>query len=104
VDKISNAEELARELVVIEEGSATAKGTLGSVLVDLGKAQEGKELLQEVLTCSESRLDMVFTCVFLALAERALGNEGAALTHAKNARLINPKDPILQRLWAENPV
>jgi hypothetical protein len=73
----------------------TLIGSRGSVLVELGRYQEGKQLLETVAFSSDAApFDALMSRVFLARAEHALGNAGLAgdlITKARSA-ITNPGD------------
>jgi dienelactone hydrolase len=67
----------------------TLIGSRGSVLVELGRYQEGKALLQAVVFAKGGPLlDSLLTRMFLARAEFALGNRAAANRLITEARAI----------------
>ena len=67
----------------------TLIGSRGSVLVELGRYQEGKALLRTVVFAKGAPLmDSLLTRIFLARAEHALGNAAAARRLMVEARAI----------------
>jgi hypothetical protein len=57
----------------------TLVGSRGAVLVELGRYQEGKALLEGVaFTVDTESFDVLMSSIFLARAEHALGNGAAA--------------------------
>jgi len=94
------SEILSRELVVLQNNSITSKGTLGSVLIDLGKTEEGAAMLKEVLEKTETITDKIYSNIFLALATQAEGNLKLAREYAQQARKIDVGCATLNRISA----
>jgi hypothetical protein len=91
------ADQLSQRLLKINDCIST-RGTRGSVLVDLGRTDEGWTMLQHVLWKTASEFDQVYTHIFLALAESQRGNLAVAREHAGEAKRIDPACPALQRV------
>jgi tetratricopeptide (TPR) repeat protein len=91
-------EKLSRELVASDPDNISKRGTLGSILVDLGRIEEGKALLHEVLIKTTSTIDKTYSYVFLALAAKQEGNLELARDHAQKAVGINSASPALKRV------
>jgi hypothetical protein len=65
----------------------TLRGSRGAVLVELGRYQEGTELLAPLVAAQPGKsFDTFMSCVFLARAEHAMGNDAAAQALATTAR------------------
>jgi hypothetical protein len=65
----------------------TLRGSRGAVLVELGRYEEGKALLVQLVGSQPGNgFDAFMTCVFLAHAEHGLGNVAAARALAAVAR------------------
>jgi hypothetical protein len=65
----------------------TLAGTRGAVLVELGRYQEGKALLEPLARADTTPpFDTLMTEIFLAHAEHALGDAGAATELMTRAR------------------
>jgi membrane-associated protease RseP (regulator of RpoE activity) len=63
----------------IEPEAITLIGSRGAVLVEIGRYQEGKSLLETVMFNDEAApFDLFMSRIFLARAEHALGNVAAA--------------------------
>jgi hypothetical protein len=76
----------------------TTRGTRGSILVDLGRIDEGKALLHEVLIKTTSPIDKSYSHIFLAMAAKQEGNLELAREHAEKAAGINSASPALKRV------
>jgi hypothetical protein len=87
------ADRLSQRLLALSNSIST-RGTRGSVLVDLGRVEEGKRLLAE----TSSKMDRAYANAFLALAAKAEGQLDAARKHAAAARKTDPASPVLARV------
>jgi Peptidase family M50 len=77
----------SRQALALYPGLPTLLGSRGAVLVELGRYEEGKGLLAPLAAASQAgSLDSFMNRAFLALADRALGNETAARQLANAAR------------------
>jgi hypothetical protein len=77
----------SRQALALGPELPTLLGSRGAVLVELGRYEEGKALLAPLAAASQAgSLDAFISRAFLALAERALGNEVTALQFANAAR------------------
>ena len=105
-DNLPLADEYSRELLTNNTDVITYKGSRGSVLIDLGKLEEGKSLLEEVFSRTKSDFDRVISAAFLAIAEHRLGNPTAAQDWLARATAIDPSSLALKRarcLLEQNP-
>jgi hypothetical protein len=93
----SQSDELSRRLLELEDTVST-RGTRGSVLVDIGRIDEGKAILLDVLAKTKSAIDTAYSNIFLALAERQLGNLDLAREYAHSAAKADSTCPALQRV------
>jgi hypothetical protein len=96
-DHLPLADAYSADLLANDPNEITFKGSRGSVLVDLGKFDEGKPLLQEVFSISKSEVDRVISAAFIAIAEHNLGHPESAANWLKEATSINPSSPATQR-------
>jgi tetratricopeptide (TPR) repeat protein len=98
---LQNSEEMERlssELMSGNPGSISVMGTRGSILIDLGRIDEGKAMLKEVLAKTESLIDKVYSNIFLALAEKQQGNLELARENAARAAKLDPECTALKRV------
>jgi tetratricopeptide (TPR) repeat protein len=91
-------DQFSQKLMTTTHQSITAQGTRGSVLIDLGRIDEGSAMLREVLSKTTSDLDKTYANIFLALAEKQKGNLDAARAHAREAVSVNHDCPAIQRI------
>lgn len=84
--------------LLASENTISTRGTRGSVLIDLGRIEEGKAMLMEVLSKTNSRIDKSYSNIFLALAAKSEGQLDRAADHALAARQIDPACPALCRI------
>src|SRR5262249_17722142 len=81
----------------------TLAGRRGAVLVELGRYQEGKALLEGVaFTVDTESFDVLMSSIFLARAEHALGNGAAAaalMTQVRsNTAQAGPNEPAVSNV------
>jgi len=93
-----NAADLLSQRLLTMTDTISTRGTRGSVLVDIGRSEEGKQLLNEVLTKTTSKLDKTYANAFLSLAAQSEGNLTAARDYAWAAREADPGSPVLARV------
>ncbi len=91
-------DELSQKLAEIEKNTITSRGTRGSVLIDLGRIEEGKAMLEDVLDKTTSTIDKTYANIFLALAAKQQSNLTLAREHAEKASKIDPACPALKRV------
>ena len=96
------------QLVELEPDRPTRWGSRGSVLVELGRYQEGKALLAALAAPDQPPFDAFMSRVFIAFAENGLGNTAAARQSADAARATTGVTPaiaaaVLARLDRELP-
>jgi tetratricopeptide (TPR) repeat protein len=91
------AERLSVRLLQLNDCLST-RGTRGSVLIDLGRIEEGKAMLKDVLIKTTSTIDKSYANIFLALAEKQEGNLTLAREYAEKAAKIDPDCPALKRV------
>lgn len=91
-------DQLSETLVQNSNQSITSKGTRGSVLIDLGRIEEGSAILKDVLRETTSTIDKSYANIFLALAEKQQGNLTLAREYAEKAAKIDPACPALKRV------
>jgi tetratricopeptide (TPR) repeat protein len=91
-------EKLSQELMETNPGNISVMGTRGSVLIDLGRVEEGSAMLKEVLEKTDSSIDKSYGNIFLALAEKQRGNLPLAREYAQKAVKVDPDCPALKRV------
>lgn len=96
-DQPEVADRLSKQLMEITD-SVSVRGTRGSILVDLGRLDEGSTMLKEVLEKTMNTIDKTYANIFLALAEKQRGNLESAREHAKNAAKTDPACLALKRV------
>jgi peptidase M50-like protein len=82
-------EEWSRRALEIGPDIATLRGSRGAALVDLGRAAEGKGLLEPLVGAAPTSFDALLSHIFLARAEHALGNMERSRYLAAEARAIS---------------
>jgi hypothetical protein len=78
----------------LEPDAITLVGSRGAALVEIGRYQEGKSLLEKIVFADEaSPFDVFMSRIFLARAEHALGNAAAAREYMMGVPCIVPTGP-----------
>jgi hypothetical protein len=88
---------LSLQLLAYDD-SITARGTRGSILIDLDRVEEGKVILKDVLEKTKSPVDKSYANTFLALAEKRQGNIDLARFYAREALKSDPHAVVLKRI------
>jgi len=96
-ENFERAHQLSAQLLEIED-TISARGTRGAILIDIGRVEEGKKMLTEVLAKSSSAMDQTYSNIFLALAFKTEGDIARARDHARAAVTLNPTAPALGRV------
>jgi len=73
------------------------KGTRGSVLVELGKLDEGIALLKDSFQKTDYAKGKASNAAYLAFAESRKGNRSKAEQYIEIAAKFDPECPLLQR-------
>jgi hypothetical protein len=76
----------------------TLRGTLGSILFELGDLERAEPLLSEVADCSEADIDRAITSVYLAVIHAARGEVEEANGYLETARFKGRKNPVVGRI------
>lgn len=77
------------------------RGTRGSVLIELGQAEEGLELLRSSLEKTDTSKDKASTMCYIAIGEARRGNQAEAQRYVQTARLLDPQYVFLERASRE---
>ncbi|MDB6166283.1 MAG: hypothetical protein JWQ83_1423, partial [Lacunisphaera sp.] len=96
-DLLNQAEAWANLALRCSPNALTLKGTLGGVLVDLGRVDEGLPLLREVLAKSECEIDQVICLAYLAMIAQREKNLPEAKRLLGQAQAIQPDQAIVKR-------
>src|SRR5262249_49327040 len=84
----SRLEEWSRRALELGPDVPTIRGSCGSVLVELGRNEEGKATLEPLVAAAGSPMDLVLSRTFLARAEQRLGDGATAHRLIGEARAI----------------
>lgn len=84
----SRLDEWSRRALELGPDVPTIRGSYGSVLVELGRNEEGKAVLEPVVAADGSDMDRVLSRTFLARAEHRLGDSARARHLIGEAREI----------------
>ncbi|MFO1447050.1 MAG: hypothetical protein U1F61_02640 [Opitutaceae bacterium] len=100
-DLLQEADGWSQKALQLAPAAITLKGTRGSVLVELGRYEDGIGLLLEVARRSECRVDRVVSSAYLAKAFSCNGNTAEAKRWMDRARSLNPTHPVVGRIAKE---
>jgi predicted Zn-dependent protease len=78
------------------------RGTKGSLLVELGRVEEGVSILEEVYKGSRSEMDQGIAALYLAIAAQNSGDTKGARRWTRRARWLHPEPWLYQRLIERN--
>ncbi|MBI5380410.1 MAG: tetratricopeptide repeat protein [Opitutae bacterium] len=101
LDLLPEAEAWCTEALKYAPDAITLKGTRGSVLVELGRIDEGMALLREVIKQSECAIDRAVSSSYLAKAHAAKGDHCEARQWIEKARGIDPNHIVVKRITAQ---
>jgi hypothetical protein len=97
---LTQADGWSREAMKLAGYSKTIQGTRGAILVELGKYEEGKQLLLPLTKPENDLIDIVISCYYLAKADHRLGNNEQSWGWLKLAEKVSKKDPGLSEIFA----
>ncbi len=100
---LPDAGKWCREALTLTPGRLALRGTLGSLLVESGRDEEGSVMLREVLASTPSAEERGVFAVYLALAAHRLGQEPARRDYQRQARRYCTQPALLKRLSTELP-
>ncbi len=89
----------ADRALALDPSSATLQGTRGSLLMELGRWEEGAEILHRVRAASASPIDQGISALYLALAAREQGRQEEARALAADAFRLYPGQAWMQLRW-----
>jgi tetratricopeptide (TPR) repeat protein len=98
IDLLVRADAWSNEALRHAPLAITLKGTRGSVLIELGRLDEGINLLREVLKVSEDSIDQCISHAYLAKAAACKANFTEARTLLAKAVAIQPDHRVVKRI------
>ncbi|MCU0545227.1 MAG: site-2 protease family protein [Oscillatoriaceae cyanobacterium Prado104] len=100
---LKEADRWSQAAIKLASQSKTLKATRGAILIELGRHEEGKQLLLPSIEPENEALDIAVSSCYLAKAEYFLGNTEKVnewLAHAK--KINNPEaNKVLKRIQKE---
>jgi tetratricopeptide (TPR) repeat protein len=100
-DYLDEAAFWSRKALELSPNDLTLKGTLGSLLVEQDRLDEGEVLLREVFESSTSDFDYGICAFYLALVAKRRGNERESTRLARRAKRTVPEPWLLSRISEE---
>lgn len=100
---LNDADRWSEEAIKLASYSKTLKGTRGAILVELGRYDEGKQLLLPLTEPENDALDIAVSSCYIAKAEYFLGNIERVNAWLANAKEIGGADAnkVLKRIQKE---
>lgn len=99
---LTEADGWSREALRLAGYSKTVQGTRGAILIEIGKYEEGKQLLLPLIDPANDWFDRMVSSYYLALADHRLGNREQARGWLKGAEEIGKTrmfDGIKQEIY-----
>src|SRR5262245_30226031 len=90
---LTQADGWTQEAMKLAGFSKTIQGTRGAILVELGKYEEGKQMLFPLTAPDNDPIDITISGYYLAKADHRLGNSEQALVWLKQAEKVGKKVP-----------
>jgi hypothetical protein len=87
-DWLADADRWSYEALEAVPNSVTLLGTRGSVLAELGRNSEARKLLREVWERTESDIDRVYCCLYLAWLDAQDGRHAEAAQRLDQAKVL----------------
>lgn len=97
-DYLPEADAWSKEALELRPREFTLKGTRGAVLIELGRIEEGKALLREVLEKSSDANDRSISLAYLELAASKQDDQKAAEEMLARAKKESPHCPVLEKI------
>jgi tetratricopeptide (TPR) repeat protein len=100
-DLLPEADAWSNEALWYAPDAITLKGTRGSILIELGRIDEGMVMLREVTKRSECKIDQTIGSAYLAKAYAAKGDFTEAQRWIEKAYAIDSEHPLVKRIAGE---
>ena len=98
---LDEADRFSSEAIEVLPWVSEIKGTRGSVLIELGRIEDGVSLVEQAMKQNRQRQNQAFNASYLALAMLRLGNLEKAADYQKAAVRLDPKCALRNRLEVE---
>jgi hypothetical protein len=100
---LNDADKWSQEAITLASHCKTLKGTRGAILIELGRYDEGKQLLLPLTEPDNEALDIAISSCYIAKAEYVLGNIDRANAWLIKAKKIGNADAntVLNRIQQE---
>ena len=92
------AEKIIRQAIEVQPDSATLKGTLGSLLAEMGRDDEAFTLLQSINASADSAVDIGISAAYLSVLAARRGDVERSATYRQQALEVLPEDLLVKRL------
>jgi predicted Zn-dependent protease len=100
---LNEADKWSQEAIELASQSQTLKGTRGAILIELGRYDEGKQLLLPLTEPENEDLDIAVSSCYIAKAEYFLGNIDRVNAWLVKAKKIDntSANSVLKRIQEE---
>ncbi|WP_016876243.1 M50 family metallopeptidase [Chlorogloeopsis fritschii PCC 9212] len=95
---LQQANKWSEQALLLANDIKTVRGTRGSILVELGRYNEGKEMLLPLTEAGNDTIDIAISCCYIAKADYFLGNEEQVKTWLKKAEQNSAGSPTLHQI------
>ena len=95
---LAEADRYSRELLELKPNEWTVRGTRGSVLIELGRLDEGIAMLMAVVENDPKPFDQAIAAAYIALGELRKGNLENAAEWIQKARTFDPNCVPMKRI------
>lgn len=97
---LTRADGWSQEAMKLASHSKAIQGTRGAILVELGRHEEGKQILLPLTKPGNDPIDIAICSYYLAKADHCLGNSEQARRWLKQAEQVIKKVPGLPEMFA----
>lgn len=98
---LNDADYWSKEAIELASYSKTLKGTRGAILIELGRYDEGKQLLLPLTEPENDTIDIAISSCYIAKAEYFLGNIEEVEGWLRKAKEIGVSPQVLERIERE---
>ncbi len=95
---LNEANRYSQDAIANLPWQASIRGTRGSVLVELGRIDEGIQLLRDAMKNAETRQSKAQNSCWIAIAEAKRGNMAESKKYLETARRLDPHCSLMERL------
>jgi Tfp pilus assembly protein PilF len=98
---LPQADAYSKQALELQSQNLTLKGTRGSILVELGRYEEGEAMLKEVYEKSEADIDKGISALYLGLAAKGREDLEQGKAWGKKVKRLYPEEWLCKRVDAD---